>query len=160
MQISRNKVVSLDYDLSVDGQKVDSSEGRGPMAYLHGTGNIVPGLEQALEGKSAGDQLNVTVPPEQGFGARNEALVGSVPRAAFQGVPNIEKGMRFQTQQGQNVHTVMVVDVQGDAVKVDANHPLAGKNLDFNVTVRDVRDATPEELAHGHAHGPGGHQGH
>jgi FKBP-type peptidyl-prolyl cis-trans isomerase SlyD len=160
MQISRNKVASIDYRLTVEGQKLDSSEGHGPIAYLHGAGGIVPGLERALEGKSAGDQFNISVPPNEGYGSRNEALVASVPRSAFQGVPNVEKGMRFQTQQGQNVHTVMVVDVQGDTVKVDANHPLAGKNLDFDITVRDVRDATPEELSHGHVHGPGGNHAH
>jgi FKBP-type peptidyl-prolyl cis-trans isomerase SlyD len=99
----------------------------------------------------------VTVPPEHGFGTHNQALVASLPRSAFQGVGNIERGMRFQTGQGHEAHTVTVVDVQGDSVKVDANHPLAGKSLDFNVTVREVRDATPEELAHGHAHGRGGH---
>lgn len=160
MQVTRDKVVSIDYNLNVDGQQVDSSQGRGPMAYLHGAGAIVPGLERALEGKSAGDHVNVTLPPDEGFGPRNEALVGSVPRAAFQGVNNVEKGMRFQTQQGQQVHTVTVVDVQGDTVKVDANHPLAGKDLAFDVTVRDVRDATPEELSHGHAHGQDGSHAH
>lgn len=160
MQISRNKVASIDYSLTVDGQKVDSSERNGPIAYLHGVGGIVPGLERALEGKSAGDHFTIVVPPEQGYGPRNESLVASVPRSAFQGVAAVEKGMRFQTQQGQNVHTVMVVDVQEDTVKVDANHPLAGKDLGFDVTVRDVRDATPEELSHGHVHGPGGRAGH
>jgi FKBP-type peptidyl-prolyl cis-trans isomerase SlyD len=160
MQISRNKIASIDYLLTVEGQEVDSSQRHGPMAYLHGAGSIVPGLERALEGKAAGDHFNVTLPPGEAYGPRNESLVGSVPRSAFQGVGDIQKGMRFQTQQGQQVHTVMVVDVQGETVKVDANHPLAGKNLDFDVTVRDVRDATPEELAHGHAHGPDGHSGH
>jgi FKBP-type peptidyl-prolyl cis-trans isomerase SlyD len=159
MAIEKNKVVSIDYTLTGDdGQVLDSSQGREPLAYLHGAGNIIPGLETALEGKSEGDQLNVQVPPDQAYGPRDERMVQPVPRAAFQGVADIQPGMQFQANTNAGTRLITVVGVQGDQVTIDANHPLAGATLNFDVKVVNVRDATEQEKSHGHVHGPGGHQ--
>ena len=161
MQISKDKVATIDYTLTdPKGQVIDTSQGREPLAYLHGASNIIPGLEQALEGKGAGDQVNVTVPADQGYGQRDPNLIQPVPRANFQGVPDIKPGMQFQAQTQEGARVVTVVKVDPDQVTVDANHPLAGMDLKFDVTVRDVRDATDEEKTHGHAHGAGGQHHH
>lgn len=158
MQITANKVVTIDYTLTDEqGQIIDSSQGRDPLAYLHGFNNIIPGLEDALEGRKSGDSLNVVVAPADAYGERNEALVQKVSRALFEDANGLEVGMRFQSISEQGVHLVTVVEVTDDTVTVDANHPLAGLTLNFDVTVVDVRDATDEELEHGHVHGPGGH---
>ena len=159
MAIEKDKVVSIDYTLTGEnGQVLDSSQGREPLAYLHGAGNIIPGLEQALEGKNEGDQLNVSIPPDQAYGTRDERMVQPVPRAAFQGVNDIRPGMQFQANTNAGPRLITVVDVAGDQVTIDANHPLAGATLNFDVTIRNVRDATEQEKSHGHVHGPGGHQ--
>jgi FKBP-type peptidyl-prolyl cis-trans isomerase SlyD len=158
MNIAKDKVVSIDYTLTGEGGAVlDTSKGRGPLAYLHGAGNIIPGLEGALEGRSQGDQLTVSIPPDSAYGQKDPKLVQRVPRSAFAGVADIRAGMQFQAQSPQGPRVVTVVDVSDDHVTVDANHPLAGATLNFDVTVVDVRDATVEELSHGHVHGPGGH---
>ena len=157
--IAKGKVATIDYTLTNDaGEVLDSSQGREPLTYLHG-GGLIPGMEQALEGRSAGEAFKVTIPPEQGYGEKDPNMVQPVPRANFAGVPNIEKGMQFQARSpdGSGARVVTVVDVSPDTVTVDANHPLAGETLHFDVSVKDVRDASPEELSHGHAHGPGGH---
>jgi FKBP-type peptidyl-prolyl cis-trans isomerase SlyD len=159
MQIEKNTVATIDYTLTdPNGQVIDSSKGREPLAYLHGASNIVPGLESALEGKAVGETVNVTVPPEQGYGQRDPNLVQPVPRSNFQGINEIKPGMQFQAQTPEGARVVTVVDVDPQNVTVDANHPLAGMPLKFDVTVKDVRPATPEEVTHGHAHGPNGHQ--
>ncbi|MBL8057998.1 MAG: peptidylprolyl isomerase, partial [Anaerolineales bacterium] len=133
------------------GTVIDSSNGQAPLAYLHGVGNLIPGLENALEGQAAGAALQVRVEPEHGYGVRDERLVQAVPREAFEG-GEIEVGMRFRarTDDGEMVFTV--VEVGRDKVTVDGNHPLAGVPLNFAVTVVGVRDATAEELSHGHVH--------
>lgn len=162
MQIAQDKVVLIHYTLTNDGGEVlDSSSGNAPLAYLHGQGNIIPGLEKALEGKQAGDKLEVKVAPAEGYGERDDKLVQQVPRRAFGGVQNVQPGMQFhaQTSQGQT-RVVTVKNVIGDMVTVDGNHPLAGEHLTFAVEVTEVRDATEEELSHGHVHGPGGHHHH
>jgi len=157
MQVAQDKVVSIDYTLTgEDGKVIDSSQGREPLAYLHGAGNIIPGLENALEGKNEGEQVNVSIPPDQAYGQRDERMVQPVPRAAFQGVADIQPGMQFQANTNAGPRLITVVGVEGDQVTIDANHPLAGATLNFDVNVVNVRDATPEELSHGHAHGPGG----
>lgn len=160
MQVGKDKVVSIDYTLTNNqGQVIDSSQGRDPLAYLHGKGNIIPGLEKALEGKNIGDNLKVAVQPEEGYGNHDPRMVQSVPKAAFKGVDNIQPGMQFQAQgPGGQARVVTVTKVDGDNVTVDANHPLAGQTLNFDVTVKGVRDASADELSHGHVHGPGGHQ--
>lgn len=160
MQIEKNKVATIDYTLTnPEGQVLDTSKGGQPLSYLHGVGGIIPGLETALEGKNKGDQLTVTIPPDKAYGNRNDQLVQDVPRKMFQGVSDIKTGMQFRAQgpQGQQ-QVVTVVDVQPETIKIDANHPLAGVTLNFDVNVVDVREATQEELSHGHVHGPGGHQ--
>jgi FKBP-type peptidyl-prolyl cis-trans isomerase SlyD len=158
MQVAKDKVVSIDYTLTDDGGSVlDTSEGRPPLAYLHGAGNIIPGLEKALEGKQAGEQVAVRVAAAEAYGERDDALAQDVPMTMFQGVERVEPGMRFQAQTSSGMQVVTVTKVEGDSVTVDANHPLAGKPLNFDVNVVEVRDATDEELTHGHVHGEEGH---
>lgn len=158
MQISANKVVSIDYTLTnSEGAVIDSSEGRGPLAYLQGHGNIIPGLENALEGKSVGDSLNVTIEPKDGYGERDDTLTQAVPRQMFENADEIQVGMQFQTMTEQGPHIVTVISVDDENVTVDANHPLAGETLNFDVSVVEIREATAEELEHGHVHGPEGH---
>lgn len=159
MQIAANCVAYIHYTLTDEGGAVlDSSSGGEPLAYLHGAGNIIPGLEKALEGKQAGDKLAVQVAPEEGYGVRDEGLVQQVPRRAFQGVKDIKAGMRFHANTGHGAAQVMVTQVQGDMVTIDGNHALAGVTLNFAVEVSKVREATAEELMHGHVHGAGGHE--
>ena len=158
MHIEKNRVVTLNYTLRDEqGTILDASSGRGPLSYLHGKGNIIPGLEQALSGKAAGDKLDVTVAPEQGYGPRDERLVQIVPRTKFGEVENLAPGMQVRVggQQGQRI--VSVVRVDRDFVTIDGNHPLAGRTLHFSVEIAEVRKASHEEVAHGHVHGPDGH---
>ncbi len=153
MQVQDNTVVSINYKLTDDaGEVIDSSEGREPLAYLHGAGNIIPGLEDALVGKAQGDTLAVDVEPAQGYGEHDAALVESVSRELFQGVDEIEVGMQFQAATEHGDHVVTVTKIEDDAVTIDANHPLAGQNLHFDVTIVEVREATESELEHGHPH--------
>lgn len=157
MQIGQDKVVMLHYVLRNDaGEVLDKSDADEPLAYLHGNGNIIPGLEEALAGKSAGDKLTVAVPAEKGYGPHDPELVQSVPRRAFEG-SEVKPGMRFHAQMEDGPRAVVVTRVQGDMVTIDGNHPLAGQNLNFQVEVAEVREASAEELEHGHVHGPGGH---
>jgi FKBP-type peptidyl-prolyl cis-trans isomerase SlyD len=161
MQIADRTVVSIHYTLTDDsGSVIDSSEGREPLAYLHGGGNIVPGLENALTGRAPGDKLDVTVAPEEGYGVHHAGLVQVLPRDAFHGVDTLEPGMQFTAQGNRGPLTVHIASIDGDEVTVDGNHPLAGKALHFAVEIVDVRAASDEELAHGHVHGPGGHHHH
>ncbi|GIX36314.1 MAG: peptidyl-prolyl cis-trans isomerase [Lysobacteraceae bacterium] len=155
MQIADNTAVLFHYTLTNDaGDVIDSSRGREPLAYLHGAGTIVPGLEEAMAGHAEGDRFQVEVSPERGYGPRHEGMVQAVPRAAFQGVDRIEVGMQFQARGPQGVMSVTVTEVGDDQITVDANHPLAGQNLHFDIEVVSVRAATEEEIAHGHVHGP------
>ena len=159
MEISKDRVVSIDYTLTGEqGQVLDSSDGREPLAYLHGAGNIIPGLETALEGKNEGEQVKVTIVPAQGYGEHDPKLVQVVPRKAFTGAPTITPGMQFQGNTNQGPRIITVTKVEGDDITIDANHPLAGQTLNFDVKVVGIRDATAEELSHGHVHGAGGHQ--
>jgi len=158
MQIAKNKVVSINYVLTDNSNTViDSSEGGEPLAYLHGANNIIPGLENALTGKVAGDKLKVTVAPEDAYGVREEEMIQLIPRERFEPGVEIEVGMQFQTPTEDGVSVVTVTSVDGENITIDANHPLAGVTLVFSVEVMDVRDASEEELSHGHVHGAGGH---
>lgn len=158
MQVSAQKVVFIHYTLTNDdGEVIDSSEGHAPLAYIHGEGNIIPGLENALVGKSAGDTLKVSIPPEEGYGLRDDSLVQAVPKEAFHGVDEILPGMQFHTETAEGGQLVTVLEVQDDVVILDGNHPMSGQTLNFAVEVTEVRNATAEELAHGHVHGEGGH---
>jgi len=159
MQILNNRVVSLAYTLKDDNDTIIDQSTDGSFCYLHGANNIIPGLENALAGKSSGEAVSVTVPPEQGYGVRDDARVQDVPRDMFPEDQDIQPGMQFHAQgpDGQSI-VVMVARVENDTVTVDGNHPLAGEQLNFDVTIMDVREATAEELEHGHVHGPHGHQ--
>ena len=159
MKVAKGSVVSVDYQLHLgDGKVVDASAPGEPLAYIHGEGQIVSGLERALEGLSAGDARDVVVEPEQGYGPHDARGLQEVPRDAFPAGMEPQPGMELVAQgpQGESVPFV-VRDVKPESVLVDLNHPLAGKTLHFAVTVRAVRAATPEELEHGHVHGAGGH---
>jgi FKBP-type peptidyl-prolyl cis-trans isomerase SlyD len=158
MSITQDQVVSIHYTLRDDaGEVIDASAAGAPLAYLHGRGNLIPGLERELTGKSAGDRLQVKIAARDGYGEYDSALVQRVPRRALKGVPNLKVGMRLQTQGANGARAVTVTQVVGDMVTLDGNHPLAGKNLNFEVQIAAVREATAEELTHGHVHGPGGH---
>ncbi|GAB4115605.1 MAG: peptidylprolyl isomerase [Wenzhouxiangellaceae bacterium] len=161
MQVKENHVVQIDYTLTNnEGQVLDSSNGKQPLAYIHGHGQIIPGLEQALEGKAAGDKFDVTIPAEQAYGEHRPDLVQQVPASAFAGVEKVEPGMRFQAETDQGPIPVTVTAVTDEAVTVDANHELAGQELNFAVKIEAVRAATETELDHGHVHGADGHQQH
>ena len=159
MQVSEQKVVTMNYEVADDqGQLIDRSEEGGPLAYIHGNGQLIPGLETALEGRGKGDKIAVDVPPEQGYGERDEEGVQIVARNQFDDSVEIEVGMQFEAQDDDDGHQIVtVVAVDGENITLDTNHPLAGKNLRFEVEILDVRDASAEELSHGHVHGPGGH---
>ena len=152
--IGENAVVSMHYTLTDgNGDVVDSSEGADPLTYLHGAGNIIPGLETALVGKTEGDSVQVVVQPEEGYGEFMPDLVQVVDRSTFEGVESIEVGMGFEARaEDGSARRIVVREVDGDQVTVDGNHPLAGAELHFDVQIMTIRDATEEELAHGHAH--------
>ena len=158
MQIAKNSVAAFHYTLTDDqSQVIDSSAGREQLTYLHGSGQIVPGLEKQMEGRKSGDKFSADVTPEEGYGVHHAQLMQEVPIAAFQGVQDIQPGMQFQGRGPQGEINVTVSRVEGDKVFIDGNHPLAGKTLHFAIEVTGVRVATDEELAHGHVHGAGGH---
>lgn len=147
----------MEYALHDDeGTLIDQSQPGQPLTYLHGHKNIIPGLESALSGKAVGDTVEVRVEPSEGYGEKNPALEQVVPKDRFQGIDSIEVGMQFQASTEQGPVSVRVVKVDDDDVTVDGNHPLAGKHLNFNVTVQEVRAGTEEEIAHGHIHQAGG----
>ena len=156
MQIAANTVVTIDYTLTNDnGDILDRSED-GQFCYLHGASNIIPGLENALVGKSASDEVSVSVPPGEGYGERDEAMLQTLSRDMFGPDQDIEAGMQFHAQSPQgDTMVITVTGVEGDDITVDGNHPLAGVNLNFSVRVIDIRPATQEEIDHGHAHTPG-----
>lgn len=159
MQIAANKAVSIDYTLTNDaGEVIDSSAGGAPLVYLHGAGNIIVGLEKALVGKQVGDEVNVSVEPEEAYGEYSAELVATLNRSMFEGVDELEVGMQFHASGPDGgMQIVTIRELDGEDVIVDGNHPLAGQRLTFAVKVVDVRDASAEEVAHGHVHGEGGH---
>jgi len=152
--IGDNLIVSMHYKLTDDaGNVLDSSEGSEPLAYLHGAGNIISGLEKELVGKVEGDSLQVRVEPVDGYGEVRPDLIQTVQRAVFQGVESVEPGMVFEAKAPDgSAQRIVVKNVEGDDVTIDANHPLAGVALNFDVDIVGVREATEEEVAHGHAH--------
>lgn len=157
MQIDLHTVASIHYTLTDNAGKIlDSSSGKEPLTYLHGMGNLIPGMEEGLHGKVKGDKLSIKVAPEKGYGVKQDNLLQQVPRSAFGNQP-VEIGMQFQTNQG---HVVTVTKIGLDSITVDGNHPLAGVELNFDVEVMEVRKATSDEISHGHVHGPGGHHHH
>lgn len=153
MNIKKNKVVTIDYSLrNAAGKLLDSSDGSQPLIYLHGNGNIIPGLEKYLEGKKVGESLSCTVPASEAYGERDDSLVFKVPRKDFGDNAEVSPGMQFEAQGEEGTQIVSVVEVAGDEVTIDANHPLAGEALHFDVKVLNVREASEEELKHGHVH--------
>lgn len=160
--VADGKVVSIHYTLTDDaGETVDSSKGGEPLEYLQGAGNIVAGLEEALAGRNRGDKLKVDVSPEKGYGAHDPRGLQRIPRDAFPEDIDLEPGMQFGAEDPQgNSTTVWIVKVESGQVVIDTNHPMAGKTLHFDVSIEGVRDATREEIAHGHPHGPHGHHHH
>jgi FKBP-type peptidyl-prolyl cis-trans isomerase SlyD len=157
MQITKDTVASIHYTLTDNtGNVLDSSEGRDPLHYLHGAGNLIIGMEEGLEGKVKGDKLNLKIAPAKAYGEKDDTHIQKVPRSAFGG-QEVKKGMKLSTNQGG---VVSVTEVGLENITVDANHPLAGVELNFVVEIMDVRNATAEEISHGHVHGPGGHHHH
>ena len=158
MVIADAKIVSIHYTLkNKHGELLDKSGKDEPLSYLHGTESIIPGLETALAGKSAGDKLSVSIAPEQGYGLHSESLVKELPRDAFGEIEDIQEGMRFQAESENGTRIITVTNVAEDRVTVDGNHPLAGETLNFDVEVDNVRDATAQEIEHGHVHSDGEH---
>lgn len=158
MKIEKNRVVRFHYSVAeAGGAELESSAGREPLAFLAGYGGIIPGLESALEGKAAGDHVEVTVAPDQAYGERREGFTQRVPKKHFKDA-KLKPGQSvvIETQQGPRLVTVHKVGMS--VVDIDLNHPMAGKTLQFKVDVVDVREASEEEIAHRHVHGEGGHQ--
>lgn len=154
MKITKHSVAAIHYTLTDNtGKVLDSSIGRDPLYYLHGEGNLIPGMEEGLEGQQKGTKLELKISPEKGYGVRDEKMIQQVPRSAFGDQP-ISKGIQFQTNNGM---VVTITNVGLESVTVDANHSLAGVELNFSVEVIEVREATTDEISHGHVHGPGGH---
>jgi len=159
MQVTKHKVAVINYVLKDnEGNTIDQSSD-GNFAYIQGTQSIIPGLENAMEGKQPGDELDVSIPPEDAYGERNLENIQTVSREMFPPDVEVKTGMQFQAQTAEGAPVILTVTaVDGDQVTVDGNHPLAGKQLNFSVEVVDVRDATEEEIQHGHVHGPDDHQ--
>lgn len=160
--IQKGKVVGLAYTLkSASGEVMDQSEASEPLVYLHGYNNLIPGLEAALEGKDVGFKSKVEIPPDQAYGQRHESLLQVVDKSAFPAGAELEVGMRFHAHgaDGSDM-SIMIAKIDGSNVHIDGNHPLAGQTLFFDVEVMSARDATADEILHGHAHGPGGHHHH
>jgi FKBP-type peptidyl-prolyl cis-trans isomerase SlyD len=162
MIIADGCIVAIDYTLKAeDGSLIDTSEGDEALLYLHGSGQIVPGLEAALLGKTVSDKLAVTVQPDDGYGPRRNDRVLTVPRSSLPEGETPEVGMQLEAVGRRGEHIVLwVTEVGDDEVTLDGNHPLAGQTLFFDVEVKSVREATEEERTHGHAHGPDGHHHH
>jgi FKBP-type peptidyl-prolyl cis-trans isomerase SlyD len=158
MTIQTNSVVELEYTLkNKQGEVLDTSEGRGPLVYMHGQRNIIQGLERELTGKKANDQLQVVIAPEDAYGVRSDDMIQDVPLTELSGIQNLAIGMQLQAQTSEGVQVLTVIALDDSSATLDGNHPLAGEELHFSVTVKSIRPATADELAHGHVHGPGGH---
>ena len=158
MQVANNMAVTIHYTLTNDeGEVIDSSIGSDALVYLHGKGNIISGLENALTGKDVGDQFTVRIPPEEAYGEFMPERVQVIPRSMFEGIDHLEVGMQFHADVSSGPGIIKIVDIDGDDITIDGNHPLAGEPLTFDVEIVDVRQATRDELDHGHVHGPGCH---
>lgn len=158
MTITKGSVVLFDYTLTDDEKEIiDSSKDGGPLAYLQGEGQIVRGLEKAMEGKKAGDSFKISVSPDEGYGMIDPEKIAVVDADQIEGGDELEEGMQLEASHDEGEQIVVVSKIEGKKVTLDGNHPLAGMNLHFDITIREVREATAEEIEHGHVHGPGGH---
>jgi FKBP-type peptidyl-prolyl cis-trans isomerase SlyD len=156
MQISKNAAVSIHYTLKNDqGEIIDSSAESDPLVYLHGQGGIITGLENALGGKNIGDKFSVRLEPADAYGELSEDMIQVIHRDMFDGIDSLEVGMQFHAAVNSGSGIVTIVKIDGDDITIDGNHPMAGQALNFDVEVVDVREATQEELSHGHVHGSG-----
>lgn len=161
MKIGEGRVVRMNYTLrDENGATIESSQGREPLTYLHGLGDLIPGLEKTLDGAQAGLKTTVTVLPQDAYGEKDPQAVIRAARGDFPEGLTLEPGVEVQAETPDGPITFIVISIEGDDVVLDANHPLAGKTLTFDVEVLEVREATADELAHGHVHGPGGAHGH
>jgi FKBP-type peptidyl-prolyl cis-trans isomerase SlyD len=161
MLIGRNKVVTIDFTMyDEDNEVLETSQEEGPLVYLHGIGELPDGLEEELEGKQSGDEVDVTLEPEAAYGEYDEGLVQAVPREQFDGVEDVEVGMRFEAETDDGPQAVRVIGIEDGDVIVDGNAPYAGMTVRFQVKVLGVRDATSSEIEHGHVHGADGHEEH
>jgi FKBP-type peptidyl-prolyl cis-trans isomerase SlyD len=160
MEIGNKKVATIHYELkNGEGQLLDSSIGRAPLVYIQGIGMLIPGLENELNGKKKGDKITAVIPPDEAYGEYHDANVHIVPKSGFQsqGEEELTVGMSVQVESNDGQQIAVVTKIQGEEVTLDLNHPLAGETLHFSVEVMEVREATADELSHGHVHGPGGH---
>ena len=158
MKIQKHTVVTLNYTLkNSEGEIMDTSEGREPLVYLHGVGGLIPGLEAELEGKEIGNSFSTVIAPEDAYGKRSDDLLHVVPKSGFQGDEEMQVGMRVQLETEQGPAIATISKIEGENVTLDLNHPLADMELHFSIDVLDLRDASADEISHGHVHGPGGH---
>ena len=161
MKIGKGRVVRMNYTLRDEsGTTIETSQGREPLTYLHGYGQLIPGLEKTLDGEQAGLQTTVTILPQDAYGHKDPKAVIRASRGDFPDDLTLDPGVEVQAETPEGPISFVVVSVEGDDIVLDANHPLAGKALTFDVEVLEVREATADELAHGHVHGPGGAHGH
>lgn len=158
MKVSENKVVIIHFSLkNGHGELLDTTEGEDPMAYIHGMGQMVPGLEKALENKMTGDKIQIKLAPEDGYGVYKKEWVQNFPLSEFGEQDKVTVGAEFEIETEHGFKVGTVIEIKGDEVVTDFNHPLADETLDFDVTIVDIREPTKAELSHGHVHGPGGH---
>jgi len=161
LMIGKHSVVGINYTLTNDeGEVMDASTESGPLLYLHGANNLIPGLEKELEGKTVGQSFKTTITPDDGYGESDAELVQVLPREMFRGIDQIEPGMGFTAEGPNGPQHIVVTAVNGDEITIDGNHPMAGKTLHFDVEIVSVRDATEEEIEHGHVHDGEGHDHH
>lgn len=159
MTIEKGQVVSIHYTLKdKEGIVIDNSKEGQPLAYIHGYGHLIAGLETELEGKKVGNKFDVEIASKDAYGEINESLIQAVPKSGFEGDGELQEGIQVEVQTDNGSRVALVTKIENDKVTLDLNHPLAGIDLFFNVDVVEVRPATEEELEHGHVHGPGGHQ--
>tara|TARA_R110002049_G_scaffold228622_4_gene400744 strand:- start:386 stop:868 length:483 start_codon:yes stop_codon:yes gene_type:complete len=159
MKIAKNAVVTMNYTLKDDkGTVIDSSSENGPLSFIQGIGNIITGLEAKMEGKAKGDKFDCTILPADGYGEADPNLIQKVERSQFGEGDTLEVGMMFEVGNDEQTFIARVIELDDQNVTLDANHPMAGQTLNFDVEILNVREAEANELAHGHAHGEGGHQ--
>lgn len=152
MDVRKNSVITLHYTIRDDNDALlETTVGKTPLSFIFGLEQILPGIEDMLKGKTAGDTLELTIPMDKAYGERDESLTSTLPLAAFQGVAEIKPGMHFEMPHAEGVHVATVIEVKGRDVIIDNNHPLAGKNLHVHVEVLDIRDMNPEERETGRA---------